>query len=157
MDCSMPGFPVHHQLPRLAQTHVHWVGDDIQPSHPHLIPFSSRLKSFPASGSFPVSRLFASGGQSIGASASASVLQWIFRTDFLKDWLVWSPCSPTDSQESSPTSQFKSITSSALSFLYGPTLASIHDYWKNHSYDWTDLGHQSGVCFLICTLSGTSF
>ena len=71
--------------------------------------------------------IFPSGGQSIGASASASVLQWIFRTDFLKDWLVWSPCSPTDSQESSPTSQFKSITSSALSFLYGPTLASIHD------------------------------
>ena len=91
-----------------------------------VVPFSC-LQSFPPSGSFPLSQFFTSGGQSIGASASASVLQWIFRTDFLKDWLVWSPCSPTDSQESSPTSQFKSITSSALSFLYGPTLASIHD------------------------------
>ena len=56
--------------------------------------------------------------------------QWIFRVDFLQDWLVWSPCSPRDSQESSPTPQFKSISSSALHFLYGPTLTSIHDYWK---------------------------
>ena len=50
------------------------------------------------------------------------------RTDFLQDWLVWSPCSPRDSQESSPTPQFKSINSSALSFLYSPTLTTIHDY-----------------------------
>ena len=60
--------------------------------------------------------------------------QWMFRTDFLYDWLVGSPCSPRDSQESS-TPQFKSISSSALSFLYGPTLTFIHDYWKNHSLD----------------------
>ena len=53
--------------------------------------------------------------------------QWIFRVDFLYDWLVWSPCSPRDSQESSPT---KSISSSALSLLYGPTLIFVHDYWK---------------------------
>ena len=59
--------------------------------------------------------------------------QWIFRTDFLEYGLIGSPCSPRDSQESSPTPQFKSINSSALSFLYGPTLTSIHDYWKNHS------------------------
>ena len=61
--------------------------------------------------------------------------QWIFRVDFLYDWLVGSPCSPRDSQESSPTLQFKSVNSSALSFLYSPTLTSIHDYWKNHSFD----------------------
>ena len=66
MDCSMPGFPVYHQIPELAQTHVHWIGDAIQPSHP-VIPFSSHLQSFPASGSFPMSWL---SGQSIGASAS---------------------------------------------------------------------------------------
>ena len=60
---------------------------------------------------------------------------WIFRTDFLEDWLVGSPCSPRDSQESSPTPQFRSINSSALSFLYSPTLTSILDYWKNHSLD----------------------
>ena len=65
--------------------------------------------------------------------------QWIFRVDFLWDWLVWSPCSPRDSQESSPASQFESISSSALSLLYGPTLTSVHDYWKNHSCDYMDL------------------
>ena len=73
MDCRMPGFPIHHQLPELAQTHLHQVGDVIQPSHP-LSPFSSCLQSFLASGSFPVSQSFVSGGQSIGTSASISVL-----------------------------------------------------------------------------------
>ena len=73
MGCIMPGFPVLHHLPELTQTHVHWVCDAIQPSHP-LVPFSSCLQSFPASGSFPMSWLFRSGGYSIGASASASVL-----------------------------------------------------------------------------------
>ena len=61
--------------------------------------------------------------------------QWTFRTDFLYDWLIWSPCSPRNPQESSPTPQFKSSNSSALSFLYSPTLTSIHDHWKNHSFD----------------------
>ena len=61
--------------------------------------------------------------------------QWIFRTDFLKDGLVGSPCCPRDSQESSPTPQFKSINSSALSFLSSPTLTPLHEYWKNHSFD----------------------
>ena len=69
----MPGFPVLHYLPELAQTHVHRVGDAIQPSHP-VIPFSSYLQSFPASESFLMSQLLASGGHSIGASASASIL-----------------------------------------------------------------------------------
>ena len=63
--------------------------------------------------------------------------QWVFRTDFLQDGLVWSPCSPRNSQESSPTPQFKSINSSVLSFLYSPTLTSTCDYWKN-SFDYTD-------------------
>ena len=62
--------------------------------------------------------------------------QWRFRTDFLEDWLVWSPCSLSrDSQESSPAPQFESIDSLALNLLYGPALTSIHDYWKNHSFD----------------------
>ena len=83
----------------------------IMPSN-HLVlctPSSSCPQSFPASGSFPMSWLFISSGQSIRASTSASVLPWIFRVDFLYDWLVWSPCSPRDSQESSPAPQFKSI------------------------------------------------
>ena len=72
-DCSMPGLPVHYQLLELAPIHIHRVGDAIQPSHRlSVILFSSCLQSFPASGSFPKSRLFASGGQSVRASASAS-------------------------------------------------------------------------------------
>ena len=71
MDCSTPGFPVLHPLLELAQTHVHWVGDAIQPSHPL---FSSCLQSFQASGPFPMRWLFTSGGQTTGASASATVL-----------------------------------------------------------------------------------
>ena len=70
MDCSTPGFPIHHQLPELTQTHVYQV---MMPSN-HLIPVSSCFQSFPAAGSFPVSLFFASGGQSIGVSASTSVL-----------------------------------------------------------------------------------
>ena len=73
MNCSVPGFPVLHHLPEFAQTHVHWVSDTIQPSHPITL-FSSCPQFFPESGSFPMSRLFTSGGQSIRASASASVL-----------------------------------------------------------------------------------
>ena len=73
MNRSTPGLPVHHQLPEFTQTHVHRVGDAIQPSHPLFVPFSCP-QSFPASGSFPMNQLFASGIQNIGVSASASVL-----------------------------------------------------------------------------------
>ena len=96
-----------------------------------VVPFSSCIQSFQASGSFQMSQFFTSGGQSIGVSA----FQWILRTDFLYNGLVGSPCSPRDSQKSSPTPQFKSNNSLVLSFLYSPTLTSIRDYWKNHSLD----------------------
>ena len=92
---------------------INWCHPTISSS---VVPFSSHLQSFPASGSFQMSQFFASDGQSIGASASASALP-IFRTDFIEVWLTWSPCSPWKSQESSPTPQFKSINSLALSFL----------------------------------------
>ena len=104
MDCSTSGFPVLLHLPEFAQTHVHWVGDAIQPSS--VVHFSSCPQSFPASGSFPMSQFFASGGQSIGVSASTSVLPMNTQD--------WSPCSARDS----PTPQFKSMNSSALSLLY---------------------------------------
>ena len=103
-----------------------------------VIPFSC-LQPFPASGSFPVNLCFASGGQSIGASALTSILQWIFRVDFLWDWLVWSLCCPRDCHELSPEPQFESINSLALSFLYGPTLTSVYDLWKNHSFNYMKL------------------
>ena len=73
-------------------------------------------------------------GQSIGASASASVLPMNIQDWFPLGWTGWISLQPRDSQESSPTPQFKSINSSVLSFLYGPALTSIHDYWKSHSF-----------------------
>ena len=99
-----------------------------------VIPFFSHLQSFSAWGSFPMRQFFASGGQSIGVSASATVLPVNIQDWFPLGWTGWT-CSPRDSQESSPTPQFKSISSLALSFLYSPTCTSIHDYWKNHSSD----------------------
>ena len=99
------------------------------------IPFSSCLQSFLASGSFPASWFFTSGSQSIGVSASASVFPINIQDWFPLGWTGLISFSPRDSQESSPTPQFKSINSLALSFLYGPTLTSIHDYWKHHSFD----------------------
>ena len=134
MDNSTPGLPLHHQLPELTQIHVHWVSDAIQPSHP-VVPFSCPL-SFPPSGSFQMSQLFASGGQSIGVSASTSVLPMNIQDWSPLGWTGWiSLQSKGLSQESSPTPQFKSINSSALSFIYSPILTSIHYYWKNHSLD----------------------
>ena len=108
-----------------------------------IVPFSSCHQSFQASGSFPMSQFFESGGQSNGTSVSAWEFLWIFRIYFIQDGLVGSPCSPRDSQESFPTPQFKCINSSALSPLYSsalsplycPTLISIHDYQINHSFD----------------------
>ena len=88
MDCNMPGFPIHHQLPGLTQTHVHWVDDAIQPSHP-VITFSFWLQSFPASGAFQMSQFFASGGQSIEVSASTSVLPMNIQDWFPLGWTGW--------------------------------------------------------------------
>ena len=101
-----------------------------------VISFSSCLQSLPASGSFQKSWFFTSGGQILEFQLQHQSFQWIFTTDFLQDGLVGSPCSPRDSQESSPTPQFKSINSLVLSFLHSPTLTSIHDHWKNHSLCW---------------------
>ena len=130
--------PVHHQLPEFTQTHVHWVSDAIQPSHSlsSPSPFPS-LQSFPESGSFQMNH-FESAGQSSGVSASASVLPMNIQDWFPLGWTGWISLQAfllADSQESSPTPQFKNINFSALSFLYSPTLMSIHDYWKNHSLD----------------------
>ena len=83
-----------------------------------------------------MSQFFASGGQSTGVSASASVLAMNIQDWFPLGWTSGSPCSPG---ECSPTPQFKSINSAVLSFLYSPTLTSVHDYWKNHSFDYMDL------------------
>ena len=100
-----------------------------------VVPFSSHLQSFPASGSFQMSQLFASGGQSIGASASTSVLPMDTQDWSPLGWTDWISLQSKGLSRSPPTPQFKSINSLALSFLYSPILTSIHDYWKNHSLD----------------------
>ena len=130
MNHSTPGLLVHHKLPKFTQTHVHRVGDSIQPSHslsshsPPAFNLSSLGLFQWVSSSDRVARL-------LEFQLQHQSFQWIFRNDFLQDWLVWSPCSSRDSWESSPTPQFKSINSLVLSFLYSPTLTSIHDHWKN--------------------------
>ena len=133
MNRSTPGLPVQHRLLEFTQIHVHRVSDAIQPSHP--------LSSPPPPAPIP---------PSIRVFSNESTLHmrwpkyWNFnfsiisfqrnpRADLLQNGLVVSPGSPRDSQESSPTPQFKSINSLALSFLYSLTLTSIHDHWKNHS------------------------
>ena len=135
MNRSMPGLPVHCKLPEFTQTHVHRVSDAIRPSHPLSSP------SPPAPNPSQHQGLF----QWVHSSHEvAKVLEFQFqhqsfqrtpRTDLLYDGLAGSPCSPRDSQESSPTLQFKSINFLVLSFLHHPTLTSIHDHWKNHSLD----------------------
>ena len=135
MDCSMSGFPVLHHLPELAKTHIHRsviTSNDLILCRPRLL-----LPSI-----FPSIRVF----------SNESVLHirrpkyWSFNFNispfneysglisFRIDWFDLL-CSPRDSQESSPTPQFKSINSLAFSFLYTPTLTFIHDSWKNHSFD----------------------
>ena len=130
MDCSMPGFPIHHQLPELTQAHVHWVSDAIHLSHPLLSPSPPAFNLSQDQGLFKWVSSSHHVSKVLEFQLQPQSFQWIFRTDFLQDGLVQSPCSPRDSQESSPTPQFKSINSSALSFLYSPTLTLIHDYWK---------------------------
>ena len=140
MNHSTPGLPVHHQLLEITQTHVHRVGDAIQPSHPLL---SSSLPAFSLS-------------QHQGFSnESALHIRWPMYWSYSfsispsnehpglissrMDWWISlqskGPSRVLDCQESSPTPQFKSSNSSELSLLYCPTLTSIHDYWKNHSFD----------------------
>ena len=131
MDCSTPGFPVLHHLPELAQTHVHCVGDATQPSH-----LCCPLLLLPSI--FPSIRVFSNEPAlcirwpkywnfSFSISPSNEYSRLIsFRIDWFDLLAV---------QESSPTPQFKSINSLAVSLLQGPTLTSVHDYWKSQTFD----------------------
>ena len=144
MDCSTPGLPVHHQLPELVQTHVQRVGDAIQPSHP---------LSSPSPPAFNLSQ------------------HWVFSSEldlrirWLKYWNFSFSISPSNEYSGLISSRidwfdllavkglsrvFSSTTiqkhqSSTLSLIHGPTLTFVHDYWKNHSFDYTDLCQQSDV------------
>ena len=126
--CPSPTPRVHSNSYPLSQ----WCQPAISSS---AIPFFSCPQSLPASASFPVSQLFAWRGQSTGVSALASFLPMNTQDWSPIGWMGWTSLQSRDSQESSPTPQFKSINSSVLSFLYSPTFTSIHDHWKNHSLD----------------------
>ena len=134
MDCSLPGFPVHLQLRVYSNSRPlsRWCHPTISSS---VIPFSSCLQSFPASGSFPMSQLFTSGSQSIGVSASASVLPMNIQDWFPLGWTGWISLQSKGLSRVISNTTVQNIDSSVFSFLYSPTLTSIHDHWKNHSLD----------------------
>ena len=134
MDYSMPGLPVHHQLQEFTQTHVHWVSA-IQPSHPLSSPSPPAFNLSQHQGLYKWVSSSCQVDKILEFQLQHQFFRWTPRTDLLYDGLVGSPCSPRDSQESSSTPQFKTINSLGPGFLYSPTLTSIHDYWKNHSFD----------------------
>ena len=121
-------------LPKFAQIYVHWVDDTIQQSLSATL-FSSCPQSFPASGSFSMSLLFASGGQSIGVSASALFLPMNTQDWSRLGWTHWISLQSKGLSRVFSNTTVQSINSSMLSFLHSPTLTSIHDHWKNHSLD----------------------
>ena len=132
MDCSTPGFPVHHQFPE-------WVYSNSCPlswwCHPTIsssvTPFSSHLQSFPASWSFPLSQLFSSGSQSIGVSALTSVLPMNIQDLFPLGWTGW-----ISFQSKGLLRVFSNTTVQKHQFFNGqPSLWSNSWHWKNHSYD----------------------
>ena len=123
MNSSTPGFPVLHCLPEFAQTHVHWVRDAIQPSHP-LSPLLLLSSVFPSIRVFSSESALCIRWHQVLELEHQS-FQWIFRVDFLQDWLVSSPCSSGDSQESFPVPQFESSSSLIL--------ISLHPY---HRFTW---------------------
>ena len=117
INCSTPGFPVRHQLPELAQTHVHQISDAIQPSHSLSSPSPPAFNPSQHQGLFQWVSSSHQVAKVLELQLQPQSFQWRFRTDFLLDWLVGSPCSPRDTQESSPTPEFKSINPLALNFL----------------------------------------
>ena len=121
MNRSTPGLPVHHQLMEFTQIHVHWLGDAIQPSHPLSSLSAPTFNLSQHQGFFKWVSSLHQVAKVLEFQLQHQSFHWTFNTDFLYDELVGFACRPRDSQESSPTPQFKSINSLVLSFLYSPT------------------------------------
>ena len=145
MDCSTPGFPVHHQLTQLAQTHVHQLGDTIRPSHPLLSPSPPTFNLSQHQGLSNESLLcirwpkYWSFSFSISPSNEHSGL-----ISFRVDW--FDLLAVQGRPESPPAPKIEGVSSSVLSLLYSPTLTFIYDYWKNpYSFDYMNLCWQSNV------------
>ena len=133
MDCSTSGFPVLHFLSDFAQTLVHWVCDTIQPSHPPSPPSPSAFNLSQHQGLSNELALHIRWPKYWNFSFSISPSnEYSGLISFRMDWLDL--FAVQGALESSPTPQFKSINFSEVSFLYSPTLTSIHDHWKNHSF-----------------------
>ena len=148
MNLSTPALPVHHQLPEFTQTHVHRVGDAIQLSHPLSSPSPPAPNPSQHQGLFQWVNTSHEVAKVLEFQLKHQSFQWTPRTDLLYDGLLGSPCSPRDSQASSPMPQFKSINSSVLSFLHSPTLTSIHDHWKSIDLiTWTFVGKVMSLLF----------
>ena len=142
---STPGLPVHHQLPESTQTHVHWVGDAIQPSNPLSSPSPSALNLSQHQGLFKWVSSSHQVTKVLEVSASTSVLPMNTQDWSPSEWTGWISLQSKGLSRVFSNATVKSINSSVLSFLYSPTLTSIHDHWKNHSLDQMDLCWQSNV------------
>ena len=131
VDCSTPGFPVLPHLLELTQTYVHWVSDVILPSHPLSPPSPPAFNLSQHQGLFQWVSSLRQVAKVLDLQPQHQSLQWIFRIDFLWDWLVWSPCSPGDSQESSLIPQFKSINSGPITSrqIGGEKMETVTDYF----------------------------
>ena len=148
MDCSMPGLPAPHHLPEFAHVHVRCIGGALQPSHP-LLPSSPCARDVLhhqrffqwVSCSHQVTRM-------LELQLQHQSFQWIFRIDFLWDWLIWSPHCPRDSQESSPAPQFEDINSLVLCLLYSPVLRAVCIPWKTITLNiWTFVSRVMSLLF----------
>ena len=154
VDYSIPGFSAFQYVPGFAQTHVHWVSSGIQSSHPLSSPSPPAFNLSQHQGLFQWVSSLHQVVKILELQLQHQSFQWIFRIDFLEDWLVWSPCSPRDHQESSPTPH---TVQKHQFFCAQPSLWSnchIHKWLLEKTYLWLyqSLLAKRCFCFLICCL-----
>ena len=155
MDCSTPGFPVLHHLLEFTHIHVYRVSDATPPSHPLSSPSPPAFNLSQHHGLFQWVGFLHQVAKVLELQFQHQSFQWIFRVDFLQDGLVWPPCCPRDSQESSSAPQFGSINSSLFSHLYGSTLTPMHDHWETVALTHTPLSAAWRLCFITYCPLGT--
>ena len=132
MNHTMPGLPVHHQLPEFTQTHVHWVDDAIQPSHPLSSPFPPAFNLSQHQGLFKRVSFSNQVAKILEFQLQHQSFQWTPRIDLLLDGLVGSPCSPRDSQKSSPTPQFIMLFHGCITSIAGWITSWNQDYQEKY-------------------------
>ena len=133
MDCSPPGLPVHHQLPQFTQAHVHWVGDAIQSSYPLSSPSPPAFNFSQHQSLFQL--VLCIWWPKYWSSASASVLPMNIQDCFPLGWTGWISLQSKGLSRVFSNTTVQKHQFFMLNFLYSPTLTSLHDYWKNHSFD----------------------